>query len=513
VGLLVGLIIALRRLATPPYTLLLIWLPVMLLPTILSDQPAHPLRAIGALPPALLLAAVGLQRVSEWLSGALPLRPSAGQALVLTAVLIVGGVSSYRTYFLDWAYRSDTQAFFDVTDYTAGEQMLALAQSTTLLLTERTFLNPTTNFVLESSSQLAPAAETPRHDLPVALLYKPHTCRLSQEMRLLQRELNGALTVYQIGAHELDVPAFLAAANGDGKVQDHNNQPSLFSLSRLPTIGSLSRNALPHVVGANIAKEICLVAFDVTPVAATPGDEVMLTFYWEYLHESARGTVTGIARLIDADGTEIYHFPLSGFPGSGTGEGELFSTSAAFNLPAEMHPGKYLLQLDFATNEGEPLGHATVGGLLVDSGQKGSKELGNPLEIVAGDPPMFRLLGYNITPMSGSPTSLQLMLKWQALRPIDRDYTVFIHLRDQGGDLLAQRDSEPMDGSAPTSWWLANEIIADPHILPLGSDLSAGNYELSLGLYYWQTGERLPLFDGAGQRLPDDVFTFIVLRG
>ncbi|MFN2134599.1 MAG: ArnT family glycosyltransferase [Candidatus Promineifilaceae bacterium] len=513
-GLLAGLAIALRRVATPSYMLLLIWLLVMLLPTVASDEPAHPLRAIGALPPALLLAAVGLQRGSVWLSRVTALRPSSADVLVLMAVLVIGGVSSYHAYFMLWAGRIDTRASFDVVEYAAGERIVELNQSESLLLTERTFFHPTTSFVLESSSQPAFKPGAPRRDLPVTLLYAPDTCRLSQKMILVQREPEGALTARQVGAYDLDVPAFLAAAEGESLTGYHVGQDNLFSLTGLPAIGGQARNALPSVVGANIADDLCLLAVDVTPAAAAPvwrsnkRELVTLTLYWEYLNEIAPQSIDGTVRLIAANGAELYRFPLSGFPGPRAGAGEPFATAYDFSLPAETDPGKYLLQLDIRTREGQPPGQYTFSGLLVNRDQHDPKEPVNPLEIVAGDPPLMRLIGYDVLP---SPASLRIVLTWQALRPIRRDYTVFIHLYDQLGELRAQRDSEPMDGNAPTSWWLPHEIITDTHVLPLGTDLHEGNYALSLGLYYWQTGERLPLFDGSGQRLADDTLVLPAL--
>jgi hypothetical protein len=98
-------------------------------------------------------------------------------------------------------------------------------------------------------------------------------------------------------------------------------------------------------------------------------------------------------------------------------------------------------------------------------------------------------------------------LYWQALAPIPNDYTVFVHFFDAQGTLLAQQDGQPMNGLAPTSWWAPREIVRDVHTLDVPADWAPGPYRAAVGAYYWATGERLPLFDASGARLPDDLWS------
>ena len=99
-----------------------------------------------------------------------------------------------------------------------------------------------------------------------------------------------------------------------------------------------------------------------------------------------------------------------------------------------------------------------------------------------------KLVGYSRTL---SPTEIQLTLFWQALAPLPEDYTTFVHVRNQTGDTVAQIDVQPLAGEYPTSRWKAGEIVVDQIAVPLPPDLSAGSYRLLLGLYQWDTLERL----------------------
>lgn len=115
-----------------------------------------------------------------------------------------------------------------------------------------------------------------------------------------------------------------------------------------------------------------------------------------------------------------------------------------------------------------------------------------PLEANFGN--LVRLTGYTIEPTQPVPgLPLRLTLYWQALAALPDDYTVFVHLRRPGGDTAAQADHRPLDNLYPTSLWPAGEIIRESSYLSLPGDLPPGSYELWVGLYLLETGERLPL--------------------
>lgn len=86
---------------------------------------------------------------------------------------------------------------------------------------------------------------------------------------------------------------------------------------------------------------------------------------------------------------------------------------------------------------------------------------------------------------------LRLELRWQAEEPPEERYKVFVHLLDGNGQLVAQRDSEPVSGTRPTTGWFPGELISDKHGLWLPTSLPEGDYQLVLGLYHTETGERL----------------------
>ena len=92
-----------------------------------------------------------------------------------------------------------------------------------------------------------------------------------------------------------------------------------------------------------------------------------------------------------------------------------------------------------------------------------------------------------------APGQLRLTLFWWTAAALDYDYTVFIHVRDASGATVAQQDSLPLGGAYPTSRWLPEENVFDPHTIELPPDLPPGRYDVWAGLYRLDTLERLPV--------------------
>ncbi|MGB1253467.1 MAG: hypothetical protein ACPG8W_22835, partial [Candidatus Promineifilaceae bacterium] len=90
---------------------------------------------------------------------------------------------------------------------------------------------------------------------------------------------------------------------------------------------------------------------------------------------------------------------------------------------------------------------------------------------------------------------LNVTLVWSALRDISADYTAFVHLLDANGALVAQHDGIPTFGNRRTQNWPLGTPIIDPHLLTL-NELSAGTYDLLIGMYDSTSIEKLPFENG-----------------
>jgi hypothetical protein len=116
----------------------------------------------------------------------------------------------------------------------------------------------------------------------------------------------------------------------------------------------------------------------------------------------------------------------------------------------------------------------------------------NPGSINLGD--VIQYLGYSLEPTPPTPGQpLALTVFWQALAPIEADYTIFVQLRDANNNTKASADHEPFQGVVPTSRWVPGSVIKDVVYFTLPAALPPGDYRLAVGMYRPDTMARLPL--------------------
>ena len=88
--------------------------------------------------------------------------------------------------------------------------------------------------------------------------------------------------------------------------------------------------------------------------------------------------------------------------------------------------------------------------------------------------------------------ALTLTTYWQPTTKFNGDYTLYVHLLDANGQVVAQRDASPtlIGGTGlPFSQWQPGQSLLLDQTLPLPANLSPGNYRLSLGAYRPQNGQ------------------------
>ncbi len=123
----------------------------------------------------------------------------------------------------------------------------------------------------------------------------------------------------------------------------------------------------------------------------------------------------------------------------------------------------------------------------------------SPLQVAFAE--TIRLAGYHV---SQRPSQVSVVLRWEAAATIARDYTVFVHLVAPDGRGVSQSDARPnWVAPYPTDRWLPGEMVLDGHQLAIPADASPGRYRLQVGLYDWQTMERLPILDETLQPVGD----------
>ncbi|MEZ4771408.1 MAG: hypothetical protein R2844_23710, partial [Caldilineales bacterium] len=186
-------------------------------------------------------------------------------------------------------------------------------------------------------------------------------------------------------------------------------------------------------------------------------------------------------------------------------------------LHLDIPPGTPPLAFDlvlvvYDRRTGEPLPAARAAG---EAGNRTDLVLGQlavlPSTEPAGERPLadFGLLQLV---QAGSPAEvispgdeIPVELQWQAgdsaaAGPL----VIVVQLVDAQGNVVASLEEEPLQGRYPTTRWRDNELVRDRHRLAVPASTPPGSYQLIVGVYRAQTGERLQARSGLlGPRASD----------
>ena len=111
----------------------------------------------------------------------------------------------------------------------------------------------------------------------------------------------------------------------------------------------------------------------------------------------------------------------------------------------------------------------------------------------------MRLLGFQLGDSSVVPgQNLHLKLYWQAQIAMDRNWSIFVHVVDEQGVIVAQRDRYPGNGLLATTLLEPGQTIADDYVIPIPDvTVGGGGAHIEVGVYDLTDGTRLPLASGA----------------
>ena len=113
----------------------------------------------------------------------------------------------------------------------------------------------------------------------------------------------------------------------------------------------------------------------------------------------------------------------------------------------------------------------------------------------------LRLVGFSELPeLVEQGDTLSLTLFWRVRQELETNYSVFVHLDAPNGQTFATID-EVHPENIPTRNWPPGLYLRNPFHLDLPADIPPIRYEVRLGVYHTETGERLAI-------LPDQTTTY-----
>jgi hypothetical protein len=263
---------------------------------------------------------------------------------------------------------------------------------------------------------------------------------------------------------------------------------------------------------ANFEGRVRLLGHD----AIRTEDGLLVALYWRPVTSNHR-ELRVILRVVDESGRVVVEQDDPPWAGNTTvlegPDGLAVYDEHRLLLPGGLPPGDYRLgvSLEQRYDDGaaRPLPLVADGSTELDLGPVDVADLPEPPQRVEvgnlGD--VARLVGHDLMlPLEVTAgATLPLTLTWESLGVADADYTIFVHLAAGDGQPAAQLDSQPLQGAYPTSFWRAGERVRDPSLLEIPSGVPPGYYDLRVGMYILETGERLPLLGTEGQVLGDSI--------
>jgi hypothetical protein len=260
-----------------------------------------------------------------------------------------------------------------------------------------------------------------------------------------------------------------------------------------------AETAVPNPVNVQFDALAKLRGYQLSTTAVRPGGFVDIDLYWEVTGRPPGDYLLFVHLIDDEAGTIVAqrdtHPGLGNFPSSQWRPGDRFVESIRLYLPqtayapaaATLSVGLYApnaYRLGIIDAEGMELGDAFELGTLDIVPQVVDSPYPNPQGHNFEDE--IRLVGYQYNRRVFHPGDrLVVTLYWEALRTIETDYIVEVHLRDQPGNAWNTRataDSRPQDGQTPTTTWTPGQVIRDSHTLLLDSDLPPNSYVIHVAL-------------------------------
>jgi hypothetical protein len=538
-----GFLTALWRIRRPENQMILIWLAVMLVPTVLSTGAPHSLRAAGALAPLCLLYGLGGSTVLE-LASRLRLKRYLAPAL-LGVVLLVSSALTARDYFGRWAVLPKLGAAFNLEQQLAASTATGIlgdsSNGTPVLISYRLYSHPQMTFALGLPTQvpLPDWASTLAARREIRYVLNEHFDR-AEPMYLVWRE-GGQLmeaAVDPLGPTDATALATAVQTGGPGDViRARSSQPDWPELRSgvLPDQVRLRPRHIDVPLDVTFADGIRLIGYNIEP-DWVPGDaepaELRLSLFWELGQQKERGVIAPEAFVHLANAAGVWQTSNGAFTNylmPWLKKSHVIEDIRLVPVPPDMPKGKALFQvglyvlssfdglgardrIDIIDRAGKrvadrvDLGTVFVGQVPSQADRSGLRA------IDARFGPSIRLEGWNVAPDGSSSNALKVDLDWQAVGRSPSDYTAFVHLIDASGKILAQHDESPGGQENPTSHWVPGETIRSTFVLQVPPGIDLKDLRLRTGLYEPLAGKQVPLqLEGGSPTGVESHGTYLVL--
>jgi len=489
----VGVLLALWRLKRPAYALALIWLVVMLMPSILSGSDLSQHRAVGAIGAAFMMPALALDEIRVWVSQRWA---RAGRILVgaaTVALVLFAAVGGINAYFLTWTNNPQVH-LIQRADLASAARWLDEHQGNKRALVSAEFANDLDrgSFNLEARTpnraQFFQGSDT--FVLPARTGAFIVDTRSGVINDVFKREF---LT---------DAPVY------ESKLADGTTEVAIYELTEdefqiLRTTRGLNTSAQTQ------DGQIQIRDF-VIPNTAKSGETVRGELWWQIQQPKVTDAdnLAWNVRLRDAKNYDWVKAAGIGYTPSQWQPNDLIISAFDLQLPVDIPPSLALYPyITLTSKAGEiPLSSSTVapntsgvklGMVGVEQGalpqDKPDLPVRYPSKAKFGD---IQLLGSDAVGEAAAGGAWRLVLFWHAAAKLPSDYKLRIVATTEDGQEIARAEETLLDSLYPTSAWRSGDYVRSIHDLPIPDNAPRGKALVRVSLWT-PDGKSVGRADGA----------------
>lgn len=268
--------------------------------------------------------------------------------------------------------------------------------------------------------------------------------------------------------------------------------------------------SVPNPIHLTFDHQAELVGYDLPQKSVAPGGELPITLYWRARERIGEDFSVSIV-LFDASNQIVARW--NAFPGEGLYPTRLWQPGEIiedkYRIPVSLDArGPSVGRVQVSLFRRVPLENLTafdpdgraVTPTIARFKITGQSQVKIQNSVNYNFANQIALVGYDAPKQISPGGAMSVKLNWRALTSMTDDYTVFVHLVDANGNIIAQKDDQPQSGTYPTSFWDVGETIADEYVLAIPRDTAPGDYKIEIGVYRASDGTRLDI-EGIGDHL------------
>jgi hypothetical protein len=262
-----------------------------------------------------------------------------------------------------------------------------------------------------------------------------------------------------------------------------------------------------------------LLGYDLSREVIRPGEEIRVTLYWKALSETDVNYVVFV-QLFGREGAKVGQrdtYPgLGHYPTSFWHPEQVIVDEVKIPIePEAIAPSRIRLDIGLYERGGGRLQVVDTTGQAISRPTAGWLKLAPDEDVIPPSEATDYRLGHAVLlngfDLDKASDELKLSLHWTCLSEMEQDYTVFVHLLAPDSSLAAQHDGTPVEGHYSTRLWAPGEEIIDKRTIST-EGLPSGVYQLRVGMYLLESGDRLPVVDSSGAYVPDGAIPLTTVR-